>query len=53
MFNFNEIRVLHGKGHGILRDLVREQLKGEPNVASFNDEHVERGGAGITVVVLK
>jgi len=53
MFNFNEVRVLHGKGHGILRDLVREQLKGEPNVASFNDEHVERGGAGITVVVLK
>ncbi|MDH5475468.1 MAG: endonuclease MutS2 [Cyclobacteriaceae bacterium] len=53
MFNQNEVRVLHGKGHGILRDLVRDRLKGEPNIASFADEHVERGGAGITVVVLK
>ncbi|MDH5365356.1 MAG: endonuclease MutS2 [Cyclobacteriaceae bacterium] len=53
MFNQNEVKVLHGKGHGILRDLVRDRLKGEPNVASFADEHVERGGAGITVVVLK
>lgn len=53
LFNTGEVRILHGKGDGILRKLVREQLKNHPQVASFNDEHVERGGAGITVVEFK
>ena len=49
----HELRVLHGKGEGVLRSVIREQLKQARSVASFADEHVERGGAGITVVVLK
>jgi DNA mismatch repair protein MutS2 len=48
-----ELRILHGKGEGVLRKVVRERLKAIKGVASFADEHVERGGAGITVVVLK
>jgi DNA mismatch repair protein MutS2 len=47
------LRILHGKGEGVLRKVIREQLKRYKEVASFADEHVERGGDGITVVVLK
>ncbi|HEX7016394.1 MAG TPA: endonuclease MutS2 [Cyclobacteriaceae bacterium] len=48
-----ELRILHGKGEGVLRKVVREQLRRYREVASVSDEHVERGGDGITVVVLK
>jgi DNA mismatch repair protein MutS2 len=48
-----EVRILHGKGEGVLRKVVREQLKKTKGVSSFADEHVDRGGDGITVVVLK
>lgn len=44
------LRILHGKGNGILRQLVREYLSTVDVVKSFRDEHVEFGGAGITVV---
>ena len=45
-----QVRILHGKGNGILRQLIRQYLGTVPNVASFHDEHVQFGGAGITVV---
>jgi DNA mismatch repair protein MutS2 len=48
-----ELKILHGKGEGVLRKVVREQLRKYKQVASFADEHIERGGDGITVVVLK
>lgn len=48
-----ELKILHGKGEGILRKVVRDQLKRYKEVASVSDEHVERGGDGISVVVLK
>jgi DNA mismatch repair protein MutS2 len=44
------LRILHGKGNGILRQLVRQYLGTVDVVKSFRDEHVEFGGAGITVV---
>ena len=44
------VRILHGTGTGILRQLIRQYLATVPNVASFRDEHVQFGGAGITVV---
>jgi DNA mismatch repair protein MutS2 len=44
------LRILHGKGNGILRQLVREYLGSVNIVKSFRDEHVEFGGSGITVV---
>lgn len=52
-FNASRIRILHGTGHGILRTLIREQLKSNPNVKDFYDEDVRFGGAGITVVNLE
>lgn len=48
-----EVKILHGKGEGVLRKVVRDRLKAIKGVASFADEHVDRGGDGITVVVLK
>ncbi len=44
------LRILHGKGNGILRHLVREYLATVNVVKSFRDEHIEFGGSGITVV---
>ncbi len=49
----HELRILHGKGEGVLRSVIRDQLKKMKGIAAVADEHVERGGAGITVVVLK
>ncbi len=45
-----QVRILHGKGNGILRQLIRQYLGTVPNVTSYHDEHVQFGGAGITVV---
>jgi DNA mismatch repair protein MutS2 len=50
MLDFSEIRILHGKGNGILKEMIRNYLKSEPAVKSCRDEHVQFGGAGITVV---
>lgn len=47
------VRILHGTGAGILRQLIRQYLATVPNVESARDEHVQFGGAGITVVDLK
>lgn len=52
MFEVGQLRILHGKGHGILKTTIREYLRAEPMVRSFKDEHVDFGGAGITVVNL-
>ena len=46
------VRILHGKGNGILRQLIRQYLSSVPNVTHYADEHVQFGGAGITVVDL-
>lgn len=48
----NQVRILHGTGTGILRQLIREYLARVPGVRRFHDEHVQFGGAGITVVEL-
>ncbi len=45
-----DLRILHGKGNGILRQLVREYLATVGVVRSFRDEHIDSGGSGITVV---
>lgn len=52
MLGFGRIRILHGKGNGILKQVIRDFLKTTPGVKGFSDEHVELGGAGITVVDL-
>jgi DNA mismatch repair protein MutS2 len=50
MVEAKEIRILHGKGNGILRELIQNYLRTEPAVRSVRDEHVQFGGSGITVV---
>lgn len=52
-FNASRVRILHGTGHGILKTLIREQLRANPAVKNFEDEDVRFGGAGITVVDLE
>ncbi|MDR2765793.1 MAG: endonuclease MutS2 [Tannerella sp.] len=47
------VRILHGTGNGILRRLIRDYLHALPGVRHFQDEHVQFGGAGITVVELE
>lgn len=49
-FNVTEVKILHGTGNGILRHHIREFLKTNPLIASLRDEHIEMGGAGITIV---
>ena len=46
------VRILHGTGTGVLRQLIRQYLATIPNVTHYRDEHVQFGGAGITVVDL-
>ena len=52
MVGVSEVRILHGKGNGILREEIRKYLKTIGGVASFRDEQIEMGGSGITVVKL-
>ncbi|WP_224996486.1 endonuclease MutS2 [Cesiribacter sp. SM1] len=53
MLGTPELRIIHGKGDGILRQMIRNHLKGYSFVTHFEDEHVERGGAGVTLVYLQ
>lgn len=53
MFGIHEVRVIHGKGDGILRRITRDKLKQTSQVRSFQDEHIERGGDGVTLVYLQ
>lgn len=48
-----DLKIIHGKGEGVLRKVIREQLGKYKQVASLADEHADRGGDGITLVVLK
>lgn len=48
----SRVRILHGTGTGVLRQLIRQYLATVPNVSHFRDEHIQFGGAGITVVDL-
>jgi len=50
MVQHRNLRILHGKGNGILRQLVRDYLNTVDIVKSFRDEHVDMGGSGITIV---
>lgn len=51
--NVSPVRILHGTGTGILRQLIRDYLSTVPGIQHYRDEHVQFGGAGITVVELE
>ena len=53
MLGQDELRIVHGKGDGILRTLIRNHLRGYKQVAKTQDEHADRGGAGVTLVSMK
>ncbi|MDB5022828.1 MAG: endonuclease MutS2 [Mucilaginibacter sp.] len=53
MMGFNNLKIIHGKGDGILRKLIRGYLKKYDAVSRMEDEHADRGGDGITYVYLK
>ena len=53
LLSIKEVSILHGKGNGILRKLIREYLSKQQCVQSFNDASLETGGAGITRITLK
>ena len=48
-----EVRIIHGRGTGVQRNIVRSVLQKHPRVLSFQDAPAEAGGWGATVVVLK
>lgn len=52
LVGMSRVRILHGTGTGALRSMIRDYLRSVPSVSYFNDEHVQFGGAGITVVDL-
>lgn len=49
----HELRILHGKGYGILKQVIRQWLHNQPDVVDYRSEHLELGGEGITVVQLR
>lgn len=53
LFGTPSVRIIHGKGDGILREVLREEMKSYKEIGSCRDEHADRGGAGITIVEFK
>ena len=51
-FGSKQVRILHGTGTGVLRTLIRQYLDTVVGVKSYRDEHIQLGGAGITIVEL-
>ena len=53
MLGLKDLRVVHGKGNGILKEITRNLLRNMSQVGKLEDEHADRGGAGVTLVTLK
>ncbi len=53
LLGMDQVRIVHGKGHGVLREIVRNYTKDHPSISNVTDEHADRGGAGISIVTLK
>ena len=53
LIGVKELEILHGTGNGILRSIIRDYLSSIDEVQSFKDAHVDRGGAGKTLIVLR
>jgi DNA mismatch repair protein MutS2 len=53
MLGYPQLRIVHGKGDGILRTLIRNHLKGYKQIQKLTDEHADRGGQGVTLVEMK
>ena len=53
ILGFPEVKIIHGRGDGILRTIIRERLKNIKQVQSLSNEHADRGGDGATIVIMK
>ena len=53
LLSMGQVRILHGTGTGALRTAIRQYLSTLPGIANYHDEHVQLGGAGITVVEIE
>ena len=53
MLDIHEVKILHGKGNGVLRQITRDYIRSVKAIRSFRDETLEQGGSGITVVQFK
>ena len=50
MLNISSVRIIHGKGTGVLRDEIQKFVRTMPGVGSVRDEHIQFGGTGVTIV---
>ena len=53
MLGIGSVRIIHGKGTGVLRDEIQKLLRTMPGVASAKDEHIQFGGSGVTIVTFE
>lgn len=50
LFTVPSVRIIHGKGDGVLREIVRNEARTYKEITSIADEHADRGGAGISII---
>ena len=53
MLNMGSVRIIHGKGTGVLHEEIQKYLRTVPGVASVKDEDIRTGGSGVTIVTLE
>ena len=53
MLGVGSVRIIHGKGTGVLRDELQKLIRTIPGVASVRDEHIQFGGTGVTIVTFE
>ena len=53
MLGISSVRIIHGKGTGVLRDEIQKLVRTMPGVASAKDEHIQFGGTGVTIVTFE
>ena len=53
MLGVGQVRIIHGKGTGVLHEEIQKYLRTVPGVARVSDEDVRIGGAGVTIVTLE
>ena len=53
MLGISSVRIIHGKGTGVLRDEIQKLARTMPGVAGVRDEHIQFGGTGVTIVTFE
>ena len=53
MLGVPSVRIIHGKGTGVLRDELQKLIRTMPGVANVRDEHIQFGGTGVTIVTFE